>query len=65
MKGSAERLPNTGGSEDFAPVVKLQNDLSSVFLHIYREQGVYMEAVEDEICTIVNSPDPLASCPAN
>lgn len=52
----AKSLPSTGGSQQFAPVVRLQDDLGPIFTTIYEGTGVYLESVHTEICTIVNSP---------
>lgn len=53
----AKSLPDTGGQRDFEPIARLQGQLSPIFTHIYRETGVYMEAVQSSICTVVNAPD--------
>ena len=58
----AKELPTTGGQKDFQPVARLQQDLGPIFSHMYRETGVYMEAVHGEICTVVNSLVPQAAC---
>jgi hypothetical protein len=65
IKDDAALLPETGGSRDFAPIATLQQDLSAAFLHMYRERGIYMHSIEDEICTLVNSPEPIAPCQAH
>lgn len=62
LKPFARSLPKTGGSKDFTPLVRLQQDLSPIFTQIYRETGVYTEALEAEICTLVRAPDPLKAC---
>lgn len=54
----AKSLPTTGGQRDFEQIARLQGQLSPIFTHIYRETGVYMEAVQSSICTIVNTPEP-------
>ena len=56
----ASQLPATGAARDFEPIARLQQDLGPIFTHIYRETGVYLEAVQDNICTIVN--DPKVAC---
>jgi hypothetical protein len=56
LEPAAKRLPAMGGSREFAPVSRLQGDLSPIFTHIYRETGAYMEAVQAQICTVVNAP---------
>jgi hypothetical protein len=62
LRPVAERLPASGEQEEFKPVARLQEGLSPIFTHIYRETGVYLEAVQSRICTIVNAPDPVAKC---
>jgi hypothetical protein len=56
LRPVAASLPNAGGSTPFAPVARLQSDLSPIFTQIYRETGVYLEAEHNEVCTIVNAP---------
>lgn len=62
LKPVAQALPKTGGSKQHQPIVLLQQDLGPIFTQIYRETGVYLEALESEICTLVNSPEPQKSC---
>jgi hypothetical protein len=62
LKPVARALPKNGGSQEFKPVVRIQQDLSPIFTQIYRETGVYMEALEGEICTLVNAPEPRSAC---
>lgn len=58
IKPVADRLPNEAGKAVFEPVARLQSQLSPIFTHIYRETGVFMEAVHNAVCTIVNDPNP-------
>ena len=58
----AERLPRTGAQQEFAPVARLQQDLGPIFTHIWRETGVYLEAVQDRICSLANAPSPASAC---
>jgi hypothetical protein len=58
----ATRLPETGAQRDFKPIARLQQDVSPILTHMYRETGVYLEAVQASICSIVNAPVPEASC---
>ena len=58
LRPVAQALPNTGGSTQFAPVARLQADLSPILTQIYRETGVYLEAEHNEVCTIVNASTP-------
>lgn len=62
LKPVARALPKTGGSQQFIPIVRLQQDLGPIFTQIYRETGVYMESLEKEICTLANAPEPLKAC---
>jgi hypothetical protein len=62
LRPVAQRLPATGAQEDFAPVARLQQDLGPILTHIYRETGVYLEAVQARICTAVNASNPQAAC---
>lgn len=54
----AKALPDNSGQRQFAPVARLQTNLSPIFTQIYKETGVYMEAVQARICTMVNAPEP-------
>lgn len=62
LKPEALKLPKTGGSQQFKPVTRLQQDLGPIFTQIYRETGVYMEALNVKICTRVNALDPVKDC---
>ncbi len=62
LQGVANALPATGGSQEFAPIAALQNDLSPILAHMYRETGVYMDELQNAICTVINSDDPIAQC---
>jgi hypothetical protein len=54
----AEKLPDNSAQLQFTPIAKLQTDLGPIFTQIYRETGVYLEAVQASICTQVNAPAP-------
>jgi len=54
----AATLSNDTGRRQFESVARLQSQLSPVFNHIYRETGLYMEAVQGAICTMVKAPTP-------
>ncbi|MBL0284330.1 MAG: hypothetical protein IPQ01_10775 [Zoogloea sp.] len=54
----AKTLPDNAAQRPFTTVARLQTDLGPIFTQIYRETGVYMEAVQDSICTKVNAPTP-------
>lgn len=62
LRPLASGLPKTGAAEEYKPVAALQEKLSDVFTFIYRETGVYLEAVQGEICTRVNSDRPTDGC---
>jgi hypothetical protein len=62
LRPVAAKLPAGGVPQDFEPLARLQQDLSPIFTHIYRETGVYLEAVENKICTAVNAADPTMAC---
>lgn len=62
LRPFAAGLPRTGGKEEYKPVAVLQEQLSDIFTFMYRETGVYMEAVQGEICTRVNSDRPADGC---
>jgi hypothetical protein len=63
LKPVADKLPAKAGDPNFAPVAVLYGDLGPVLTFIYRETGVYMETLQDRICTRVNGPRPEAGCP--
>jgi hypothetical protein len=54
----AKDLPDNSSQLQYAPIARLQTDLGPIFTQIYRETGVYMEAVQASICTMVNAPEP-------
>lgn len=54
----AKKLPDNSAQRQFTPIAQLQTDLGPIFTHIYRETGIYMEAVQASICTQVNAPTP-------
>ena len=62
LRPAALKLPKSGGSQQYEPLAALQQDLGPIFTHIYRETGVYMTALEAQICTLANAPDPLTAC---
>lgn len=62
LRQVAAGLSATDGSRDYQPVAKLQPQLSEIFNLMYRETGVYMQAVQGSICTRVNSDKPEARC---
>lgn len=58
----AASLPATGAQDDFKPIARLQQDVSPILTHIYRETGVYLEAVQSDICANVNAMEPQTAC---
>jgi hypothetical protein len=62
LKPVAQALPRTGGHKDFVPFARTQQDTSAIFTFMYRETGVYVEALNNEICSLVNAPNPTAAC---
>lgn len=56
MKPIAASLPNDTSRTQFESVAQLQSQLSPIFNQIYRETGVYMEAMQSAVCTMVNAP---------
>jgi hypothetical protein len=55
LKPIAKDLPVTGGAKGYEPIAKLQQDLGDITSHIYRETGAYIEALHENICSIVNA----------
>jgi predicted secreted protein len=62
LKPVAQLLPRTGGHKDFVPFARTQQDTSAIFTFMYRETGVYVEALNKEICTLINAPNPISAC---
>lgn len=60
LQPSAAKLPDNSAQRQFEPIARLQTNLSPIFTHIYRETGVYMEAVQGSICSRANAPTPPA-----
>ena len=54
----AKKLPDNSKQRQFEAVARLQTDLSPILTHIYRETGVYLEAVQASVCTMVNAATP-------
>jgi hypothetical protein len=63
LKPVADKLPTKPGDPNFTPVAVLYGDLGPILTFIYRETGVYMEALQEKICTRVNGPQPESGCP--
>ena len=58
----AQDLPKTGAQQSYQPAAVLQEQLSDIFTFMYRENGVYLSAVQSAICTRVNSDNPVSDC---
>lgn len=64
LRSVAAGLPKTGEQQEYKPIAILQEQLSDIFTFMYRETGVYLEAVQSAICTRVNSDKPAEGCVA-
>lgn len=64
LRPLASNLPKAGAKEEYRPIAILQEQLSDIFTFMYRETGVYLEAVQSAICTKVNSDIPAEGCAA-
>lgn len=62
LRSLAAQLPNTGAEQEHQPISILQEQLSDILTFMYRETGVYLEGVQNAICTRVNSDAPLDGC---
>lgn len=62
LRPIAASLPKSDGEQQFESVAVLQEQLGDIFSLMYRETGVYLEAVQSAICTRVNSDSPLGGC---
>ncbi|ROZ74953.1 hypothetical protein [Ramlibacter sp. WS9] len=62
LRPLAAELPQAGARQEYQPVAVLQEQLSGIFSFMYRENGVYLQAVQGAICTRVNSEKPAAGC---
>ena len=56
----AQDVPKTGAPQPYQPVAVLQEQLSDIFTFMYRENGAYLNAVQNAICTRVNSDNPVS-----
>ena len=64
LRARSAGLPKAGANEEYRTVAVLQEQLSDIFTFMYRETGVYLEAVQSAICTRVNSDLPAEGCSA-
>lgn len=62
LKPVAASLPKSDGTQQFQSIAVLQEKLSPIFTTIYRENGVYLEALRRNICTRVNGETPTEQC---
>ena len=62
LRPIAASRPKTGAQQEYRSVAVLQEQLSAIFSHIYRENGAYLEAVQSAVCTRVNGDKPTAGC---
>jgi hypothetical protein len=62
LKPIAQQLPSTGGARGYEPIARLQPDLGDIFSHMYRETGIYTEALHENVCSIVNAENPSKTC---
>jgi len=62
LRPVAEQLPLSGAQADFVPVARLQQNVSPILTHIYRETGVFLESLQEKICTAINAPKPEQAC---
>ncbi|WP_156901632.1 hypothetical protein [Azohydromonas australica] len=64
LRSLASGLPKAGAREEYKPIAVLQEQVSDILTFMYRETGVYLEAVQGAICTRVNSDRPAEGCAA-
>lgn len=62
LRPLASDLPKAGAQEEYRSMAVLQEQLSDIFSFMYRESGIYLEAVQSAICTRVNSDLPTDGC---
>lgn len=62
LKPIAASRPRTGAQQEYRSIAVMQEQLSAIFSHIYRENGAYLEAVQSAVCTRVNGDKPMAGC---
>lgn len=58
----AANLPKTGAKQEYKAVSIVQEQLSDIFTFIYKENGLYLEEVQNNICTMVNGDDLIKEC---
>lgn len=62
LRPLAAQMPKAGAQQEYEPVAVLQEQLGGIFAFMYRENGVYLQAVQSAICTQVNSEKPTTGC---
>lgn len=62
LRPIAANLPKAGAQQEYKPIAILQEQLGDIFAVIYRETGVYLQAVQSAICTKANSDHPTEGC---
>jgi hypothetical protein len=62
LRPLAAGLPKSDAKQEYRPVAVLQEQLSDIFTFMYRETGVYLEALQSNICSRVNSDNPTEGC---
>lgn len=62
LKPIAAAKSKTGAQQEYRSISVLQEQLSAIFSHIYRENGAYLDGVQGAICTRVNSDKPASGC---
>ena len=64
LRALSAGLPRADPKVICRSVAVLQEPLSDIFTFMYRETGIYLEAVQSAICTRVNSDLPAKGCGA-
>lgn len=62
LKPIAKKLPTTNGSQEYKAITDTHRNVSDITTQIFRETGIYMDVLHNNICTIVNSDDPREAC---
>ncbi len=62
LRPIAASLPTAGAEQQFKSVAVLQEQVSPILNTIYRETGVYLEALQADICLRVNGDNPIEGC---
>ncbi|AMK79280.1 MULTISPECIES: hypothetical protein [Methylomonas] len=62
LRPLATGLPKSDAKQEYRSIAVLQEQLSDIFTFMYRETGVYLEALQSNICSRVNSDKPTEGC---